>query len=286
VAQFSAVEEYNPVTDTWIKKTNMSITMAGLSTCAVSGKIYAIGGYSWERPNLEVSAVEEYDPVKDKWSKKANMLNERQFFAACAVGERIYAIGGWRGGQAISAVEEYDPVKDEWTKKADIPATRFGFSAGVVNGKIYVIGGYPIGGDVWPNNGFLSLVEEYDPVTDKWTKKADMPTARMSLSTSVVNGKIYAIGGWVGGNTISVSLVEEYDPVTDKWTKKANMLTAKFMLSTSAVNGKIYAIGGADQAWNALSTVEEYDTGFKDESINFKGKLPTTWGDVRTILNR
>ena len=30
-----------------------------------------------------------------------------------------------------------------------------------------------------------------------WTQKADMPTARHTLSTSVVNGKIYAIGGGI-----------------------------------------------------------------------------------------
>jgi len=30
---------------------------------------------------------------------------------------------------------------------------------------------------------------------DTWTRKADMPTARLGLSTSVVDGKIYAIGG-------------------------------------------------------------------------------------------
>jgi len=44
---------------------------------------------------------------------------------------------------------------------------------------------------------------------DTWTRKADMPTARASLSTSAVNGKIYAIGG-VGNNSV-LSTVEEYD---------------------------------------------------------------------------
>jgi hypothetical protein len=34
---------------------------------------------------------------------------------------------------------------------------------------------------------------------DTWTRRADMPTARWVLSTSVVNGRIYAIGG-VGGS--------------------------------------------------------------------------------------
>ena len=33
------------------------------------------------------------------------------------------------------------------------------------------------------------------PKRDSWTKKADMPTARMGLAAAVVGGKIYAIGG-------------------------------------------------------------------------------------------
>ena len=44
----------------------------------------------------------------------------------------------------------------------------------------------------------------------EWTKKADMPTARDSLSTSVVDGKIYAIGGWTGN--VHLATVEEYTP--------------------------------------------------------------------------
>jgi hypothetical protein len=50
---------------------------------------------------------------------------------------------------------------------------------------------------VWPRGGtVLSTVEEYDPKTNTWTKKANMPTPRVALSTSAVNGKIYAIGGY------------------------------------------------------------------------------------------
>jgi hypothetical protein len=49
---------------------------------------------------------------------------------------------------------------------------------------------------------------------DVWTRKADMPTARAELSTSVVDGKIYAIGGWRPPDE-QLSIVEEYDPETD-----------------------------------------------------------------------
>jgi len=116
---------------------------------------------------------------------------------------------------------------------------------------------------------------------DTWTKKADMPTERYGLSTSVVNGKIYAIGGW---NVIDNDLkrVEEYDPVSDTWSRnKADMPTARSFLSISAVNGKIYAIGGYDDNGSTLSTVEEYDTGFVDVGIEAKDKLATKWGEIK-----
>jgi hypothetical protein len=51
------------------------------------------------------------------------------------------------------------------------------------------------------------------------------------------------------------------------------------------VNGKIYAIGGYDLN-NIIATVEEYDTEFSSKSIDFKGKLPTTWGEMRMAMNR
>ena len=91
-----------------------------------------------------------------------------------------------------------------------MPTARVNFSASAVNGRIYLIGGAP-GGGQWSQG--LSTVEEYDPATDTWTPKADMPTDRFRLATSVVNGKIYAIGG--STNTVSpsaVAFVEEYDP--------------------------------------------------------------------------
>ena len=113
-----------------------------------------------------------------------------------------------------------------------------------VNGKIYAIGGFANFFD----EPALSTVEAYDPATDTWTKKADMPTARGIFSTSEVNGKIYAIGGFANFfDEPALSTVETYDPATDTWTKKADMPTARGFFSTSVVNEKIYAIGGVAQ---------------------------------------
>jgi hypothetical protein len=99
-----------------------------------------------------------------------------------------------------------------------------------------------------------------------------MPTGRTYLSTSAVNGKIYAIGGLTtSGN--HVSQMEEYDPATNTWTTKADMPTARSGLATSAVNGKIYAIGGWVGGGTTLSTVEEYDTGFILVDFNGDGRV-------------
>lgn len=147
-----------------------------------------------------------------------------------------------------------------WTTKADMNIARSHHSTCVVNGKIYVIGGSHRTGEGCgaPTSG---SVEEYDPSTNTWTIKKEMPRKRESLSISAVNGKIYAIGG--SGELCRGQLpwVEEYDPLTDTWdSSKKPMRVGRRGLSTSVVNGKIYAIGGYQPGTDTyLTTVEEYD---------------------------
>ena len=182
--------------DTWTKKADMPTARYQVATSVVDGIIYAIGGITVRGQLL--STVEAYDPVTDTWSRKTEMPTPRQALSTSMVDGKIYAIGGV-GAQSefapvfTSTVEAYDPVTDTWTKKADMPATRAGLSTSAVNGKIYAIGG--IGRQGVFAEAFTSTVYEYDPVTDTWTRKADMSTVRATFSTSVVDGFIYAIGG-------------------------------------------------------------------------------------------
>jgi N-acetylneuraminic acid mutarotase len=125
----------------------------------------------------------------------------------------------------------------------------------------------------------MSLAEE-----DTWTRKTDMPTRTWGLSTSVVNGKIYAIGG--GSESASgqkFSTVEEYDPMMDAWTRKADMPTRRWGLSTSVVNGKIYAIGGSkENSQEALSNTEEYDP--VANTWDVKADMPTPRSRIPTCV--
>ena len=63
-------------------------------------------------------------------------------------------------------------AEENWMRKADMPTQRSGFDTCIVDGKIYAIGG-EIGGF---GNLSVSTVEMYDPKTDTWERKADMPT--------------------------------------------------------------------------------------------------------------
>jgi N-acetylneuraminic acid mutarotase len=89
-----------------------------------------------------------------------------------------------------------------------------------------------------------------------------MPTERIALSTSALDGKVYAIGGYIPrvSGYPGVTTVEVYDPETDTWTTAPDMPTGRFGLRTSVVGGKIYVIGGMDK-WvgSAYRTVVEYD---------------------------
>lgn len=104
-----------------------------------------------------------------------------------------------------------------------------------------------------------------------WITKTSMPTARFSLTTNSINGKIYAIGGWKGGY---LTTVEEYDPSTDAWVIKTSIPTARLYHTSSVVNDKIYVIGGAGVNSNfEITTVEEYDP--STDAWSTKTSMPT-----------
>ena len=205
--------------------------------------------------NVTSVSVAQENAAK-QWMPRTNMPTARFQFGTCIVDGKVFAIGGEVdkfGDKSIATVEMYDPKTDTWERKTDMPTARAGMSTSVVDGKIYAIGGGQ--GKKhrlrrgWVHSGkLLPTIEMYDPVTDTWTQKADMPVPRSSNSTCIVDGKIYIIGG-VAANRKQWRLdnVDIYDPATDTWTEAKSMNHARSGASVSVVNGKIYVMGG--QGW-------------------------------------
>jgi N-acetylneuraminic acid mutarotase len=234
------------------------------SAAVVDGRIYVIGGAGAD--NQVAGSVEAFDPAKGTWSACADMPTARALLGVGVIGGRIYTVGGTTMGlDKLATVEVYDPTTDTWARKADMPTARNTLSAIAVDGKLYAIGG---GGFDRPESGWesfdaavdsrdFSRVEVYDPETDRWAAREDMPTARSALTLSAVGGRIYAIGGGFrrGGRDVSLSLVEVYDTGTNRWTRTVDMPTPRFFPVSSVIDGRIWVAGGVSQ--EPASTQEE-----------------------------
>jgi hypothetical protein len=173
------------------------LTRQGHGAAVLNGRIYVIGGAG--ENNKPFGSVQVYDPATGTWAARANMPTARGLFGTSAVGGTIYAIGGTtRGEDKLAVVEAYDTVTDAWTRKADMPTPRNALSTAVVDGKVYAIGGWgyerPDGGwesiDPTATGQDFSTVEAYDPKTDTWVTRADMPTPRSHMTVSALGGKI------------------------------------------------------------------------------------------------
>ncbi|OGU54358.1 MAG: hypothetical protein A2006_09295, partial [Ignavibacteria bacterium GWC2_35_8] len=101
-------------------------------------------------------------------------------------------------------------------------------------------------------------VYAYNPLTNSWAQKQNMPTARFGLQACVYSNKIYVIGGSQSQST-ALGTVEVYDPVNDTWEQGDNMPIISAFLTGAVVNDKIYVIGGTPDWSTGLANVWEYD---------------------------
>ena len=286
----STVEVYDTKNNSWQRLADMPTPRLQSGAAVVNGKIYVVGGFSWIGiPGVDtkmLKVVEVYDPQTDTWRRKQDMSTPRRQFGTGVVDGKIYAIGGWNPfeePQRLDLVEAYDPVSDTWAKRADMPTRRDDVKVAVVRDIIYVIGGAG-----WPRVGWgpvLAILEAYQPKTNHWHKKSDMPNLIAGFSTVVVDDKIYLIGGHEGVAFAEYSKrVEVYDPEAERWDESPPMPTGNSPFGAEAVNGKIYILGSERENGERSLDVEVFDTGFR--AVTAKGKLSTRWGELKAEEQR
>lgn len=162
-------------------------------------------------------------------------------------------------------------AQGKWTKLAAFPEPAEELLGVAAGGKMYVFCGLAPG---WKPIG---MVYEYDPATDKWTKKKPMPLLSHHVAFTEYRGKIYAFGGFaypVSGPAawVPVDNAWEYDPAADSWKALAPMPSRRGSPVAAAAGDRIYVIGGAAlpsgsketavhpaRPHLSVGTVEEYD---------------------------
>jgi len=257
----TAVEEYDPATDTWTTKTPMPEPLGSIGDAAVVGgkiylmPLYQLSGYS--------SSLFIYDPASDNWATGSNYIPVPT--VSCGIGsvrETIYMVGGTGLGKAAdcttSMVQAYTPSSATWEWRSPMPTRSAGVRMAALNGILFAAGGRH-----YDPTCFSPVTSQdvaaYDPVTDSWTTKPDLPCGQEGAGTCSANGRVYVIGGVCNWGTCPVtgllSVVHEFDPAANAWTTKTPIPGPLVGGGAVAVGCTIYVFGGKmGTGWNSDST--------------------------------
>jgi len=238
------VEVYDPLGDTWARKTSKPRPVRNISAAVLDGRIFVPGGY--DATDQAIDVVEVYDPITDTWSEVSSLPEPLCAYALAAWGNKLYLFGGSDGIRYLDSVLIYDPLTDGWSYGTALSQPR-GFAAAAAAGeRIFLVGGFD--GQVE-----LDINEEYRPALESsgespWSTRQPMSTPRGGLVAVEAEGYVYVIGGgWVSYLTGN----ERYDVASDSWITFDSPLLGQWRtLGATAVQTKdgtvIHAIGG----WN------------------------------------
>ena len=181
---------------------------------------------------------------------------------------RIFVFGG--GGpdfKSLNASEVYDPGNQSWEAVREMPTLRSGAATIVFQDRIYVIGG----GFKKPDGKFqfLTTVEIYDPVTDRWETGPDMLQPHDYPAYALLDGAIYIIGGHhpdatEGGPQTDpgFTFCERFRPPAGSWEELSPLPTPRFASNTIVREGRILCMGGVaftPKGFREFDCVESYD---------------------------
>lgn len=230
------------------------------------GHIYVLGGENNDG-NINLP-VELYDSLSNRWYARATLAQPVSNAAAAVIGNAIYVVGGTSAAEAQTTLQVYRPGTNttEIVSTDPLPQPRFGAGVAAVDGKLYVIGGAA------SNQVGTNTVFEYDPARpagSRWRAMSPMPTARMYLGASAVNGTIYAIGGATRAVPVNdLATVEAYNPGANSWTTLAPMSRGRAGVVAVGVNtgdpgcgARLYALGGGYTLPTSSGEVYDPSTG-------------------------
>jgi hypothetical protein len=170
------------------------------------------------------------------------------------------------GGSPFSASGSFvvGACFEGWAQGAPVPLTDGPSQSSVVaaNGKLYVVGG---GLGAGPNTR-IDQVWAFDPSTNSWSRKADVPAPGVGAnfgSAAVLGGAIYTFGG-VNGPPSPITVHRaawKYDIAGNSWTRRADLPTDNFGAAVGAIGGKIYIAYGSGfvrQTWSYDPVADSY----------------------------
>ena len=226
------------------------------------GTLYLAGGLEAGTPIGPVpdsSAVYAYTPGANRWSKVANLPHPLASAAAAVLNGQLYIIGGCAttGGcpyPTWNTVYQYDPAANKWTRLANYPSGPVTNEAcGGIDGQIACAGGLTDGAVAGVGTTGTYL---YDPVTNTWSRGADMPEYADSMVYGAANGELQ-----VTGSNENLSATYQYNPATNAWNALPSAPNLNgYPIGSASGSCGFYRVGGvlhkAAPPFTVVSTVE------------------------------
>jgi N-acetylneuraminic acid mutarotase len=189
-------------------------------TGAINGKLYVVTGcYAANEPwgydegcDGEAGMFFRYNPATDQWASLPSPFAEPPGvgsdaappFAGGVIAGKLYVMGSsrWTRENHFAA---YDPATNRWTTKTPLGQMRPGAAAAVLGGKLYLFGGRRFNAKL-EQFETLDKTLRYDPITNLWTTRASMPSARTGIAATPVmvsgQARIEVTGGPAPGNNL------------------------------------------------------------------------------------
>ncbi len=149
-----------------------------------------------------------------------------------------------------------------WMTGAPAPTARTEVAVAALDGLIYVVGGFEQSSSWMIRQSSVSTkVETYDPVTNRWSSKPDLPIGLHHAGATVLNGDLYVVGGFTVSDDMlwnPSDRVFRFNPAGETWTERAPLPTARGGLAVTTLQGKLFAVSGYDGRENP-AVVEVYD---------------------------
>ncbi len=253
---------YDPAADQWTPRAALPATgRAVAATFVLGGQAYVVGGTPFTTgPQTQLlTDTWRYDPATDQWSARATLPGPGRLGAAgFAIGSTGYVGGGmdFDAGQSFFDFYAYDPASNQWTSRATFPSPQTCIGAAFAFGGYgYVAGGMSSG--TGGNLTFGQQTWRYDPTTNQWLRRADLPTPRAYCSSLATGGFGFVTEGINSFFPISPTRSTlRYDATADTWTTfmSTGPGAGRAVPVFFAVQNALYVGGGIDMDTDGFLT--------------------------------
>jgi hypothetical protein len=234
-------KRFDPTTSVWTVLPRLPSGRDHLSTFAIDGGIFAVGGIP-HGDNLNPSPMYRFDVARNEWEARPEYTSFTSGSQAAVLSGRAYV------GAPDGSLQEYDPGQRAVRRIAP-PDTRRRDHAQVVAflGEIWVIAGRS------PETNSVAI---YDPVREQWRAGPPINRGRGGFAAAVVDNQLVIGGGEVVFGTVRLEPTTEVIAAGESvWRLGPNLALGVHGVPGAALNGRFYVIGGSTAAGSELGAV-------------------------------